>query len=87
MAIESKSELLDALEILHAELELGGEREWGLLLGAALAGILSSEGMETVRTLLRKLRSSDTATRLGLQGRISEALSYLDLMLGQEPQY
>jgi hypothetical protein len=58
-----------------------------LLLAAALAGIFSSEGMETVRTLLRKLRSSDTATRLGLQGRISEALSYLDLMLGQEPQY
>jgi hypothetical protein len=56
-------------------------------LGEALTGIFSIEGMETVRTLLRKLRSSDAATRLGMQGRISEALSYFDLVLGQEPQY
>jgi hypothetical protein len=87
MAIESNAELRDALEILRAELELGGERAWGSLLGEALTGIFSIEGMETVRTLLRKLRSSDAATRLGMQGRISEALSYFDLVLGQEPQY
>lgn len=88
MAIESDAALLETVRDLAADLEAGGERERARLLREALAAsVVSSEGKEGVRSALRKVRAAEAPGRPGRRERIGAALSYLDQVLGQEPQY
>lgn len=88
MAIESDLALLETLRALAADLEVGGEREWARLLREALAAsVVSVEGKEGVRSVLRTLRDAEAGSRPGRAERIGAALGYFDQVLGQEPQY
>lgn len=87
MAIESDIALLDAVLDLVADLEVGGDMECARLLGDALGGsVVTGEGKEEIRSALRKLRHAGTASRSHRE-RIEDAIRYLDLVLGHEPQY
>ncbi len=88
MAMNDDRELLETVRSLAADLEVGGEKEWAHLLREALAAsVVSSEGKETVRSVLRRLRDAGAASVPGRGERIGAALGYLDQVLGQEPQY
>lgn len=88
MAIESDLALLETVRAVAADLEVGGEREWARLLREALtASVVSNEGKEGVRSVLRKLRVAEAASPRARRERIGAALAYLDQVLGQEPQY
>lgn len=88
MAIESDLALLETLRALGADLEACGDREWARLLREALAvSVVSTEGKEGVRSVLRRLRDAEAGSRPGRTERIGAALGYFDQILGQEPQY
>ena len=88
MAIESDIALLEVVRDLVADLEAGGDREGARLLRNALGGsVVSGEGKEGVRSALRKMRDAGTISGVGVRERIGDAIRYLDLVLGHEPQY
>jgi len=86
--LENDHALLETVRNLAADLEVGGEKEWAHLLREALVeSIVSGEGKEAVRSVLRRLWDVGAASVPGRGERIGAALGYLDQVFGQEPQY
>lgn len=80
-------DLYDSEEILQAALREGGETDWAdRLNNAMLAGSTSGEILGLVRGVLRQLQESNIPKQLGLEKRIAQEISFIDMTLNPRSQ-
>lgn len=80
--IKSNAELYASVEAIRTELDSVGEKEWSSALAEALSiSTMPGEILGETRLQLRRLRRTNIPGNFGLEGRIDEALCYLDSIL------
>ncbi len=81
--ISNNSELYDAVAGLSKALKDAGQQQWGESLNDAMSiSSVPGEILGEIRLQLRNLQKSGIPDRLGLTPQLSEALAYLEQMLG-----
>lgn len=81
--ISSNTELYVAVERLSRALQDAGQQQWGESLNGAMSiGSVPGEVLGEIRLQLRNLRETQIPDRLGLTPQLSEALAYLERILG-----
>jgi len=81
--ISSNSELYDAVEKLGKALQNAGQRQWSESLNDAISiSCVPGEVLGEIRLQLRNLKETEIPDRLGLTPQLSEALRYLEQILG-----
>jgi len=81
--ISSNSELYDAVEKLGKALENARQQQWSESLNDALSiSSVPGEILGEIRLQLRNLKETEIPDRLGLTPQLSEALGYLEKILG-----
>ena len=81
--ISSNTELYVAVERLSRALQDAGQQQWGESLNGAMSiSSVPGEVLGEIRLQLRNLRETQIPDRLGLTPQLSEALAYLERILG-----
>ena len=81
--ISSNTELYVAVERLSKALQDAGQQQWGESLNEAMSiSSVPGEILGEIRLQLRNLRETQIPDRLGLTPQLSEALAYLERILG-----
>ena len=84
--ISNNSELYDAVEKLGKALQNAGQQQWSQSLNDALSiSSVPGEILGEIRLQLRNLKETEISDHLGLTPQLSEALGYLEQILG--PMY
>ena len=81
--ISSNTELYVAVERLSKALQDAGQQQWGESLNDAMSiSSVPGEVLGEIRLQLRNLRETQIPDRLGLTPQLSEALAYLERIVG-----
>ncbi|HKY28589.1 MAG TPA: hypothetical protein VJM12_11685 [Pyrinomonadaceae bacterium] len=81
--ISSNNDLYTTVQALSNELKKAGEQRWSAALDDAMTiSTVPGEILGEIRLQLQLLRATQIPTRLDMNSRIDEALSYLDQILG-----
>jgi hypothetical protein len=84
--ISNNCELYDAVEKLSKALQNAGQQQWSQSLNDALSiSSVPGEILGEIRLQLRNLKETEISDHLGLTPQLSEALGYLEQILG--PMY
>jgi hypothetical protein len=84
--ISNNSELYDAVEKLSKALQNAGQQQWSQSLNDALSiSSVPGEILGEIRLQLRNRKETEISDHLGLTPQLSEALGYLEQILG--PMY
>lgn len=80
--IKSNDDLYASVRAISSELSRLGENEWSSALAEAISiSTVPGEILGETRLQLRRLRATNIPANFGLEGRIDEALYYLDSIL------
>ena len=81
--ISNNAELYDAVERLSKALQAAGQHERGESLSDAMSiSSVPGEILGEIRLELQKLRKTEIPEHLGLTSQLSEAMAYLEQILG-----